>query len=452
MSTEITVSKMQDAENHNLDYNAFVRKSNIIITSKYKATLLENQLTSICLSRVKQQNGEYIATISANELKKLFSLNSKETHIYKKLFNAAQKMAGRTLAVENEDGNFAVISVIQTATYIDGIFSVRFNKDIKDYLFNLKERYTTYALSNVLSFTSDHSFRIYELIRKEAYRITKNNPVAVVEYGLSEFKCIIGVVDTSTEKIRTMMQQDFVDWDRIVEIAPEKTYAKWGNFRTRVLEVAKKEINAQCDMCFDYKPITSGRGGRVIGIRLYIQKNNSDHTAVDEIRKRLDEVNEDYEQTSLFKPSPELLKYIGHNSLKKKDINIFLEDAGGDNELVIRSIEKADEQPDIRNYVGWIRKCIRSGGYSDDTPVLSGSESNARFVEAIRKDVEDNKDEIAAGFWVKVRDKKSGKFPQFLEYLSQNGMDLTMFEAANTPAECANKFLDWSRGAEIDLI
>ena len=30
--------------------------------------------------------------------------------------------------------------------------------------------------------------------------------------------------------------------------------------------------------------------------------------------------------------------------------------------------------------------------------------------------------------------------------------DLTMFEAANTPAECANKFLDWSRGAEIDLI
>ena len=116
MSTEITVSKMQDAENHNLDYNAFVRKSNIIITSKYKATLLENQLTSICLSRVKQQNGEYIATISANELKKLFSLNSKETHIYKKLFNAAQKMAGRTLAVENEDGNFAVISVIQTAT------------------------------------------------------------------------------------------------------------------------------------------------------------------------------------------------------------------------------------------------------------------------------------------------------------------------------------------------
>lgn len=452
MSTEITVSEMQDAENHSLDGNTYVRKSNIIITSKYKATLLENQLTSICLSRVKQQNGEYIATISANELKKLFSLNARETHIYKKLFNAAQKMAGRTLAVENEYGNFAVISVIQTATYIDGIFSVRFNKDIKDYLFNLKERYTTYALSNVLSFTSDHSFRIYELIRKEAYRINKNNPVVVIEYGLSEFKCIIGVVDTSTEKIRTMMQQDFVDWDRIVEIAPEKTYAKWGNFRARVLDVAKKEINSQCDMCFDYKPITSGRGGRVIGIKLYIKKNNKDHTAVDEIKKRFDEINEDYEQTSLFKPSPELLAYIGHNTLKKKDINTFLEDAGGDNELVIRSIEKADEQPDIKNYVGWIRTCIRNQGYDQPVSVMSGSHETAKVINDLKKDVEDNEDEIAANYWDRLKSKKNEKFTSFVDFLKQNGMNLEMFEAANTKASCAKKFIDWSKGLEIELL
>ena len=46
--------------------NATVKKSNVIITSRYKATLLENQLTSICLSRVREQNGEYIATITAS--------------------------------------------------------------------------------------------------------------------------------------------------------------------------------------------------------------------------------------------------------------------------------------------------------------------------------------------------------------------------------------------------
>ena len=38
--------------------NAMVRKDNTIITAKYKSPLLENQLTSICISRAQEQNGE----------------------------------------------------------------------------------------------------------------------------------------------------------------------------------------------------------------------------------------------------------------------------------------------------------------------------------------------------------------------------------------------------------
>lgn len=435
-----------------LDRNALVRKDNGLITAKYKATLLENQITSICLSRVREQNGNYIATITSNELKKLFGMKGSNTSIYKRLESVAKRIGGRMLVVEDPEG-FDIINIITDASYRDGVFSMRFNDKMNPYFANLKGRYTTYTLANILNFKCDYSFRIYELLKKEAFRITKDNPVVPVTYSLAEFKCMIGIVDINTDKIQKEMEKKVVDWDKIIEMAPEMSYPAWGDFRRYVLDKAQKEINAMCDVAFDYTPIKSGKGGKVVELRLMIRKNDKyKKKLVEKTEQKFEEINSEYEKEEPYKMSPELIRYIGHNELKKKDLNIFLEDAGGDNELVIRCIEEADKQPDIRNYIGWIRKCIRSGGYSDDVPVINGSSSDARFIESVRKDVEDNEDDIAAGYWVKVRDKKSGKFPQFLKYLSDNGMDLTMFEAANTPAECANKFLDWSKGDDIDLI
>lgn len=446
------VNNRNNEDTEVLDRNAVVRKDNNLITAKYKATLLENQLTSICLSRVKEQNGEYISTVSSSEIRQLFSLKDNNSKIYRRLFTAAKNMGGRTLAAEDGSGNFQVISVIQSATYKDGVFSVRFNDELKPYLFDLQGKYTSYNLANVLNFQCDYSFRIYELLKKDAFRISKDEPVCVVEYGLAEFKCMVGVIDMDTERIRKEMQKNFIDWDRILEISPEKSYPRWGDFKRRVIDRAREEINAQCDICFDYEPIKSGRGARVIGIRFFVKKNDISRDEIYRKKEEFDKLNNEYEQLSMFKPSPELLAYIGHNDLKKKDITMLLDEAGGDNQLVIRSIKDADRQEHIRNYVGWIRTCIRKGGYDAASEVMEGSKDKAGHINRLNREAADDADAHLSTYWNAAKLKNTEKFIQFENFLIDNHMDLETFEAVNTEAECGDKYIRWIKGETIELM
>ena len=52
-------------------------------------------------------------------------------------------------------------------------------------------------------------------------------------------------------------------------------FEDWRNFRRKVLEVAKKELEESeySEICFDYEPVKSGKGGKVTGIRFFVKKN-----------------------------------------------------------------------------------------------------------------------------------------------------------------------------------
>lgn len=446
---------LSDEEKQQIDdsegRNAVVRKDNTLIMAKYKSPLLENQLTSICISRAREQNGEYIATVTSSELKKLFSLNDSNSKIYKRLHSVAKRMAGRTISAEDGHGNFSVISVIQEARYKDGVFSVLFSKKMKPLLFELQGKYTSYALANILNFKSDYSFRIYEIIRKEMWRISASTPVVVKEYGLSEFKCMIGMVNMDSDRIQKALQEAPVDWDRIVEMAPEKSYDNWTDFRRYVVDRAQEEILSQCDVCFDYSPVKEGQGARVIGIKLFIKKNRVINPDVDEKQAGIEKLNDEYEH-STYKSSPDLVEMIGHNELKKSDIMMFLNDAAGDNELVLKAIKKADGQPRVNNYVGWIRSCIRNGGYEDPVPVESGSSESGRRSDAINEELERDSDKFAASYWEKVKTGGQRKFQEFSGFLENNGFDVDMFEAMYSPSECGEMFIKWVKGEKISLM
>lgn len=458
MVSEVTSEEKERAEDQ-IDKNATVKKSNAVISSRYKASLLENQLTSICLSRVKNQNGEYIASITSGEIKRLFGMKESNSKIYKRLYTAAQNMSGRTIAAEDGKGNFDVLSVITGAHYHDGVFSVEFNPNMKNYLFELKDKYTSYTLANVLNFKSDYSFRIYEICKMDAWMLNENFPVNVIEYGLSELRCIIGDVDTQSPKLQTMMKEKKPDWDKIVELAPEKSHTRWDNFRRQVLDVAKREINSQCDICIDYQPVKSGKGSKVVGVKFFVKKNKAmknDQGRVKKKMKEVDQLNEQYKQKP-YTPSPELLKYIGHNKLKKSDLMLFLKDSNGDNELIIRCIEKADAQPDIGNYVGWIRTCIRNEGYDQPTRTISGSAEKGDIVNNAEKDITFNEEKYLARYWEKAKKEQTDIFLRFSDYLEQhkiNGrkLNVAVFESIHSKSDCGDLFMRWVTGEDIDII
>ena len=103
---------------------------------------------------------------------------------------------------------------------------VKEDTELKPYLINLKEHYTQYTLQEVLAMKSVYAIRIFEMIQ-----------------------------DISVQEIKECC--DCVD-----------KYSTFSNFKVKVLDKAKEEINRITTYCVDYSYIKKARS--VIAIRFHI--------------------------------------------------------------------------------------------------------------------------------------------------------------------------------------
>ena len=108
-------------------------KSNTLIDSKYKATLMEQKLLNIVLSKLqkrqysdKGETGGLVCSMKAAELRELLGVSGGS--FYTQLNKAAAAMTSRTIGFVNDDiKTFKYISLISMAQYEKGTFTVKFN-------------------------------------------------------------------------------------------------------------------------------------------------------------------------------------------------------------------------------------------------------------------------------------------------------------------------------------
>lgn len=123
---------------------------------------------------------------------------------------------------------------------------IKIDEDLAPYLFDLKEKFLSYGLKNVLNMKSQYSIRIYELMK--SYHDMK-----------------IGQTDhrSKSEKLKTPQKIEWtIDLDelkRLLMVDTIKSYSNFKDFRRYVLEKAQKEINELTDISVYYEPITKGR-------------------------------------------------------------------------------------------------------------------------------------------------------------------------------------------------
>jgi hypothetical protein len=106
-----------------------------------------------------------------------------------------------------------------------GYIEAKFNDDMKPFLLQLKRQFTMYRLQNFMQLSSQHSMRVYELIK--------------MQEGL-RYLCV------SVEELREVL-------------CCEHTYDRFSDFKRYVLERARTEIADTCDIYFTYKVERDGR-------------------------------------------------------------------------------------------------------------------------------------------------------------------------------------------------
>ncbi|SDW49368.1 Initiator Replication protein [Lachnospiraceae bacterium KHCPX20] len=458
----------KDRQNNEIELNQMmVRKGNRLINAKYSASLLEEQLISIGTAKLPRDGSSYEVTIYPSQIKRLIPAQN-DKNIYSRLKRAASNMTtGYGIFIEDGKGNFSAFPLVKEVRYENGEFKIFFNDALKDkeLIGLLKDNYTSYSLLNIVNFRSEYSLRIYELIRQEKFKISKEHPRIIRDFDLDELKCTIGIVNTQEEKVHNFIQNR--DWKRAVEAAKEKKYSLWGNFERSVLRVARDEIKEKCDVFFDYSTITSGRGGKVIGVKFIIQKNDlakSRKELNEELYRNVSaEIGDDYSaQMSIDDyisglPSS-LLEYDGHNGLTQKDLEVLYDESNMDAGAVVKAILAADEASKatvIKNYVGWIRSCIKNG-YDELIMVANGTKEQGERIKEAKKIIESRTEEEEktrlADIWKKNKTRNSKIYQDFIRYLDkEKGLPLRVVEMTYVEYELGAMLIDYVRDGECEL-
>jgi plasmid replication initiation protein len=217
-------------ELQNIDVVKTVKQHNTITSGRYDFTACQLDILFMLLACLSEKD----------EATKLYNIRVKDIELitgrqwnYQQVAEATENLLGRVYEIQMHQGLRQVV-LFSYVQYVDGTggFDIKINPDARQYFFDLKNNFTVLQLKSVLTCSSKHAKRLYSLACQ--WRVAGGH---IFEIG--ELKEMLGLKDPKGKK-------------------PEQ-YSEITMFKKFVLDIAKKQINENTDITFDYALIKRGR-------------------------------------------------------------------------------------------------------------------------------------------------------------------------------------------------
>ena len=256
--------------------NYLVAKSNQIAQiSRYNFSVAEQRAIAYICSLIgpveKEEDSEFQLEYTFNILEYARICGIEQGgKFYNEVKAILKNLHDKSMWLTLPDGSEKIVSWLATATISSksGLIKIELDKNLVPYLFDLKNKFLSYGLKNILNMKSQYSIRIYELLRSHHdMRISQIDKRNEVER------------DGSPQKTTWIIDLD--ELKKTLMVDSIKTYDNFKDFRKKVLEVAQKEINALTDTSIYFEPITKGR--KVVKIKFsivrkaYFARISADH-------------------------------------------------------------------------------------------------------------------------------------------------------------------------------
>lgn len=340
--SEKNPEKNRPNEKQQKNPRAIVRRSNAMIRSKSNQTLLQRKLFAYAMTKLKitldtkTNNKKLVAVVNIGELLK--NLGSDNMMIYSRAKAISKDALQHTMILEDDPvrHSFVAINILDKVEYHNGNLTLTFNDELQKHTLDVREHYTNIYLDTLLHFGHTHSFRIYETLSTYKFmmkHVSKEEPF-IREYDLAELKAEIGLVDI-TDKMKDDLNNGKT-WAEVLDkyLGDNQPYKNYSNFKTRVLDVAKKEIaeSKLADIQFDYEPIRQGKGGKTVGVRFFVwpkepEEQQDDRISAEKIRSVLrtarGRLDEKQAETLLIRADGDAEKvnyYLSHASGNVKNL------------------------------------------------------------------------------------------------------------------------------------
>lgn len=218
--------------------NKLIVKSNYIVEASYKLSVGEQRVIYVLTSMINKDDADFkLYKFTAKEFANIIGTKSK--NIYSQVSQYVEALRDRDLTIIKEKSILKTKWLSSAEYFVDeGYVELEFSPKLKPYLLLLKERFTKLSLEQMVTFNSQYSGRIYEILKQYqniGFRIFK----------VEDLKSLLGI-----------------------EIGEYKLY---GDFKRKILLKAQKEINYGSELLIDFEEIKKGR--KVEGIKFIIKAN-----------------------------------------------------------------------------------------------------------------------------------------------------------------------------------
>ena len=239
----------------------WVIKSNNLIESRYKLPINEQKMLYTMIAGIEKGDEDFkLYRFCATDLAELWGVKP-DQNIYKSVRQVANSLRRRTLDIYDEATNSALnVGWISSSKYFlgEGYVELCFDPNLKPHLLKLKTCFVKMSLGVLLQLRSSYTMRIYELLNQ-----FKKVKVRRIEY--LELRGILGI--------------------------PENKFARYNNFKRKVLLVAQRELKEgsskkeeEFDIWFDFLEIKQAR--KVVAIEFLIHERIITTQAIKQNSKR----------------------------------------------------------------------------------------------------------------------------------------------------------------------
>ncbi len=247
-----------------------VKSNNLVLKTRYDFTVNEQKTLAYVCSMIKPITAMDRAKEVPFELEYEFEILDyirvlgleKTGKVYNEIKLILKGLRDKSIWLTLEDGTETTVGWLSKVwtNKKSGKAKVKLDEDLVPYLFDLREKYLSYGLRNILLMKSQYGIRIYELLK--AYydmKVGQTDKRNIAEKG-KEPKSISWTIDL--DELKKLLMVDTI-----------KSYKNFNLFKTKVLEIAQKEINELTDITVYFEPILKGR--KTVKVKFLISSKTS---------------------------------------------------------------------------------------------------------------------------------------------------------------------------------
>jgi plasmid replication initiation protein len=341
--------------------NYLVRKSNVLImNTRSDLSHIQQKLIILLASKVKPEDQDFMRyKLVVKDYMDLLGI--KDQSFYSEMPKITEDLFKKVIKIEDED-ELIQCSWLSCAIYKKGSgeIELEFSPKLKPYMLELNQRYTQYEIKNILSLKDKHTIRIYEILKCYQYK-------KIFEISVEAFKRLLYIEDQ---------------------------YPLYGNFKTKVLKKAQKNLE-KTDVNFDFEEIKTGRKVTDLRFIIHDMENVIPH-------------EEDYiEVDSRVVYKVEELKDYFNGEFTDEQIEKILENANDNIDLIKEVYTYVTNDYETNNIVGAMLELVKPNKFNKPKGTQKTIKKKTKFHnfdETFTKYSEDELDEI-------IRKSQQEKFP-----------------------------------------